>query len=280
MIVVRRGKELGVSVALRLRQVAIVGDDYDGTEKVLRDLFGLDVAYRDPGHRPGREAGVSIFGLRNFVMPIGHQFLEMVSPLTPGTESAGGRYIERRSGPGGYMLLFQVTRADYEERLKHLTDREVRLVAGGDISEAGSDAIHIHPKDLPGCLVELRWCENEDREDGDWWPVERTWREHSNTDVVECIKGAEIQTAEPLVLAQQWGDLLQEEVDVENGIPKIATADGPVRFIEPFDGRPEGLGGIDLKVRDRVGLLKQAAGFGLSCTKNTIEISGLRVYLV
>ena len=92
----------------------MVGDQYEETESALREVFRLDVAYRDPGNRPGREAGVSIFGLKNFVMPIGNQFLELVTPLMPGPSSAGGRYIERRDGPGGYMLLFQVTRSDYE----------------------------------------------------------------------------------------------------------------------------------------------------------------------
>ena len=142
---------------LRLRQVAMVGDEYDLTERALRQVFGLDVAYRDPGTRPGREAGVSIFGLKNFVMPIGNQFLELVTPLKPGPESAGGRYIARRQGAGGYMLLFQVTRSDYELHREHLENQGVRLVAGGEISESDREALHIHPKDLPGCLVELRW---------------------------------------------------------------------------------------------------------------------------
>ncbi|MEL7158287.1 MAG: hypothetical protein AAFN30_17045, partial [Actinomycetota bacterium] len=64
----------------RLRQVAMVGHDYDDTERLLRAVFDLEVAYRDPGDRPANEAGVSIFGLRNFVMPIGNQFLELVAP--------------------------------------------------------------------------------------------------------------------------------------------------------------------------------------------------------
>ena len=58
----------------------MVGDQYEETESALREVFRLDVAYRDPGNRPGREAGVSIFGLKNFVMPIGNQFLELVTP--------------------------------------------------------------------------------------------------------------------------------------------------------------------------------------------------------
>ncbi|MDP6862307.1 MAG: hypothetical protein QGH80_01340 [Acidimicrobiales bacterium] len=266
-------------MTLRLRQVAIVGDEYVETENALREVFGLDVAYRDPGNRPGREAGVSIFGLKNFVMPIGNQFLELVTPLTPGPTSAGGRYIERRGGPGGYMLLFQVTRSDYEIHRSYLERLGVRVVAGGDISETGSDAIHIHPKDLPGCLVELRWCENEERVDGDWWPVEKDWRDHSKTEVVEAIVGAEVQTPEPLQLAQRWGEVLQQDVLVEGALPSLLTADGPVRFVEPADGRPEGLGGIDVKVHDLDAVLQRADNFGLRLGEDMVEVSGLRFYL-
>ena len=265
---------------LRLRQVAMVGDEYDLTERAVRQVFGLDVAYRDPGNRPGREAGVSIFGLKNFVMPIGNQFLELVTPLTPGPESAGGRYIARRQGAGGYMLLFQVTRSDYELHREHLENQGVRLVAGGEISESDSDALHIHPKDLPGCLVELRWCENDDVADGDWWPVERDWKDHRNTEIIEAIGGAEIQTPEPGRLAAQWADRLQQTLDQNHDNPTILTADGPIRFVVPSDGRPEGLGGIDVKASDPVSLLRSAEEFGLRCEGHTIEVCGLRFNVV
>ena len=265
---------------LRLRQVAMVGDEYDLTERALRQVFGLDVAYRDPGNRPGREAGVSIFGLKNFVMPIGNQFLELVTPLKPGPESAGGRYIARRQGAGGYMLLFQVTRSDYELHREHLENQGVRLVAGGEISESDSDALHIHPKDLPGCLVELRWSENEDVADGDWWPVERDWKDHRNTEIIEAIVGAEIQTPEPGRLAAQWADRLQQTLDQNHDNPTILTADGPIRFVVPSDGRPEGRGGIDVKASDPVSLLRSAEEFGLRCEGHTIEVCGLRFNVV
>ena len=265
---------------LRLRQVAMVGDEYDLTERALRQVFGLDVAYRDPGNRPGREAGVSIFGLKNFVMPIGNQFLELVTPLKPGPESAGGRYIARRQGAGGYMLLFQVTRSDYELHREHLENQGVRLVAGGEISESDSDALHIPPKALPGCLVELRWCENDDVADGDWWPVERDWKDHRNTEIIEAIVGAEIQTPEPGRLAAQWADRLQQTLDQNHDNPTILTADGPIRFVVPSDGRPEGLGGIDVKASDPVSLLRSAEEFGLRCEGHTIEVCGLRFNVV
>ena len=178
------------------------------------------------------------------------------------------------------MLLFQVTRSDYELHREHLENQGVRLVAGGEISESDSDALHIHPKDLPGCLVELRWCENEDVADGDWWPVERDWKDHRNTEIIEAIVGAEIQTPEPGRLAAQWADRLQQTLDQNHDNPTILTADGPIRFVVPSDGRPEGFGGIDVKASDPVSLLRSAEEFGLCCEGHTIEVCGLRFNVV
>jgi len=58
---------------LRLRQICLVAADLDAAEADLRAVFGLEVCYRD--------AGVACFGLRNFLMPVGNGFLEIVAPF-------------------------------------------------------------------------------------------------------------------------------------------------------------------------------------------------------
>src|SRR6185437_8780205 len=60
---------------LRLRQIALVARQL--APVVDRDVFGLEVAYRDPG--------VEAFGLENAVLPVGNQFLEVVAPIREGT---------------------------------------------------------------------------------------------------------------------------------------------------------------------------------------------------
>ena len=82
---------------LRLRQIALVARQLAPVVDDLRELFGLAVAYRDPS--------VEAFGLENAVLPVGNQFLEVVAPIREGT--AGGRYLERRRGDGGYMVILQ-----------------------------------------------------------------------------------------------------------------------------------------------------------------------------
>ncbi|MDE0845489.1 MAG: hypothetical protein ACJ05G_07705 [Actinomycetota bacterium] len=264
-------------MSIRLRQVALVGNEYEKTEKLLKDILGLSVAYRDPGNRPGIEAGVSIFGLRNFVMPIGNQFLELVAPIDDEIDTSAGRYIDRRSGPGGYMLLFQVPKSDFNDYRNRLTSLGIREIAGESITGSESEAVHLHPKDFPGCITEFRWCINEENEDGDWWPVERNWRENRNTEVVSSIAGAEIQTTDPLALSGLWSQVLNVPKRGNGAEHSLTLSSGvTIRFVEPTDGRPEGLSAIDLIVKNPQNVLEVATLHNCETESDNFVISGLR----
>ena len=64
----------------------------------LCELFKFEVAFNDPG--------VGHFGLENAVIPIGTDFLEIVSPVE--ADTTAGRFLEKRNGDGGYMIIIQV----------------------------------------------------------------------------------------------------------------------------------------------------------------------------
>ena len=212
-------------------------------------------------------------------MPIGDQFLELVTPQPDAGSTAGGRYIERRGGPGGYMLIFQVPRDDFPGYVDRVKEMGIRIVAGDGIVDETTGAIHLHPKDLPGCITEIRWCENEDVSDGDWWPVEKTWREYKNTEVIEGISGAEIQTDDPAPLAQRWAEVLGLEVIESGGAPAIQVDEAVVRFVECADGRPEGLGAIDVSSRDVATAAERVGAAGAEVDGATAVINGLRMHL-
>ncbi len=72
---------------IRLRQVALVARNLQEVLDDLNAVFGLEVAYRDPG--------VATFGLQNAVLPVGTQFIEVVSPVQE--ETAAGRQLDRRA---------------------------------------------------------------------------------------------------------------------------------------------------------------------------------------
>ena len=102
---------------MRLRQCVFVCKDLESSREELCDILGIEVAYRDPG--------VAKWGLVNVVCPTGHDFLEIVTPFQEGTSA--GRYIERRKGDGGYMVIIQVPDAVAER--KRITGLGVRAVS-------------------------------------------------------------------------------------------------------------------------------------------------------
>src|SRR6185369_3772009 len=116
------------SGTMKLRQCVFVCKDLESSREELCDILGIEVAYRDPG--------VAKWGLVNVVCPIGHDFLEIVTPEQPGTSA--GRYIERRKGDGGYMVIIQVPDAKAERA--RVTGLGVRAVAEKDwLKHARSD---------------------------------------------------------------------------------------------------------------------------------------------
>ena len=82
---------------MRIRQLVLVSDERDSVVEDLCGLFEIEVAFYDPG--------IFHFGLENAVIPGGDTFLEVVSPVQEKTTA--GRYLERRNGNGGYMVIMQ-----------------------------------------------------------------------------------------------------------------------------------------------------------------------------
>src|SRR5499425_574876 len=101
---------------LRMRQICLVAHQLAPVVDTFREVFGLEVCYRDPG--------VGKYGLHNALFALGGTFLEVVSPTQPGT--AGGRYLDRRKGDGGYMYIVDCD--DLEARREHFRKMGVRLV--------------------------------------------------------------------------------------------------------------------------------------------------------
>ena len=96
---------------LRLRQICLVTNNLEAVVASLESIFGLEVCYIDEA--------VGKYGLVNRLFPIGSQFLELVAPVEENT--AAGRFIERRKGDGGYMVITQCD--DLAPRRKRAAER-------------------------------------------------------------------------------------------------------------------------------------------------------------
>ena len=221
---------------MRLLQLALVAEKLDPVVDALCETFGIEVAYNDPG--------VALFGLVNAVMPVGgDSFLEVVSPDQLGTTA--GRYLERRGGDGGYMVIVAVD--DLAPSRERAAAADVRIAWEGGIeakpeSPAAWQGIHLHPADTGGAILSF------DRPDppDSWIAAGLHWREHARTDVVNGLRAAELQSEDPSALAERWSRLVGHPV--ADG--EIALDEGRLRFVRATDGRPEGLSGIDLAATD------------------------------
>jgi hypothetical protein len=252
---------------LRVRQIALIARKLAPVVEDIREVFGLEVAYRDPQ--------VAAFGLENAVFPVGNQFLEVVAPTREGT--AGGRYLDRRNGDGGYMVICQCD--DQGPRKRRAADLGIRKALEHD--EPEFRIMQLHPRDTGGCFLEIDEQLGDKSPDGPWVPAGPHWKSAVRTEVVRGIAAAEIQTPDPADLAARWGQIVELPVEANAaGQAQLRFDNALVRFVKDTDGRGEGLGGVDLVVADRARLLTASERRGRRVSDDEVSICGVRFRLV
>ncbi|HZB91269.1 MAG TPA: VOC family protein [Stellaceae bacterium] len=252
---------------LRLRQICLVAETLEPALAALAAILGLALCYRD--------GNVARYGLVNGLLPIGRAFLEVVAPTRPGT--AAGRYLERRRGDGGYMVILDCD--DSERRRAHLEAIGVRIA--NLVRHDGYTGLQLHPRDTGGAMLELNHTEGGDSLDGAYAPAGPSWQHAVRTEVTTALLAAELQSPDPEALARRWSAVLERPLGRDaDGAPAIALDLGGLRFVRDSDGRGEGLGGLDIAVADRARLLAAARGRGAAVSGDQVMICGTRFRLV
>lgn len=215
---------------IRLRQVALVAHDLDAVVGDLHDTLGLDVAFNDPG--------VATFGLRNAVIPVGNQFIEVVSPTREGT--AGGRQLERLRGDGGYMVICHTD--DQPAVRRRVEDLGVRTVLDAD--DHGYRIMQLHPGDTGGSFLEIDYQPGGEDPEGPWMPAGQDWQRARRTEVVDGIAAVTVQCRDVDATPARW-----------SAITAIDVADGALRLdnatVEFADGPHDALVAVKLTATDR-----------------------------
>jgi len=256
---------------IRMRQICLVAHDLDRIQAQIESVFGVEVCFRDPG--------VGRHGLHNMLIPFGNQLLEAVSPKPGEHDTAGGRYLHRRGGDGGYMVITQCAREAQREHRRRAQESEVRIAF--EFETAGYSCMQLHPRDTGGCFFEIDWSEGDDVPDGPWQPAGPDWQRARRLDAVTAIRGAELQSPDPKGLARRWSDLAAIPVETgEDGNPVLCLENAEIRFVHARDGRGEGLAGLDVAVVDRARLAAAAAARGHTGLDDRIEIGGTFFRLV
>ena len=178
---------------IRLRQVALIAPDLDPVVDELCSAFGLQVCFHDPG--------VAEFGLRNALLLVGDQFIEVLSPIREGTTVQ--RLLDRRGGAGGYMAIFEVD--DLDARMDHLAANDVRVVWSGDLPDIRGR--HLHPRDVGGTLVSI----DQPVPNGSWRWGGPDWQARSDElladAAVTAIDGAVVSAVDVDAMRTRWTTL-------------------------------------------------------------------------
>jgi len=218
-------------MTLRLRQICLVAPHLEPSVSTICTVLGTMVSYIDPN--------VEKYGLINALLPFGNSFLEVVAPTREGT--AAGRYLERRGGEGGYMVILDCD--TIEPWLAHLPAVGVRIA--NDLDYPGEyRGLQLHPRDTGGALLEINHSHGG-AWNGPYHPAGPRWK---GSDDEDQITAAELQSADPVRLADRWSEILRRTVHDAAGVPTIDLDLGTLRFVLATDGRGEGLGGIDVKI--------------------------------
>ena len=197
----------------RLRQVALVAADLDVAVGDLERALGLTVAHRDPA--------VAAFGLVNAVLPLGTQFVEVVSPAREHT--AAGRQLQRLGGDGGYMVICHTD--DHERRRRRVRDLGVRVAFEGD--EGGYRIMQLHPADTGGSFLEVDYQPGGEDPWGPWHPAGPDWQRSSH--IRAAISGVTVGSLHPDRTARRWSDILEIDLGADGRTLDLDNAS--VRFV-------------------------------------------------
>ena len=242
-----------------VRQIVMVSQLRDPIINDLCNLFEFEVSFNDPG--------VSHFGLENAVIPIGTDFLEVVSPVEENTTA--GRFLDKRNGDGGYMVIIQVDDFDLSKGL--VNENNIDIVWETDLPEAR--AIHLHPKEMGGAILSLDWMNPKDS----WKWAGPNWEDHVSGHV-KAVDGVEIQSSTPKEMFNKWRKVLgSKDINVDE---KLINLDNTwIKFVKDEDGRGAGVSAFSLKVDDPEKIKKRAVEIGC-VSDGEVVIGGVKFYLV
>ena len=252
---------------LRMRQICLVARALAPVVETFRDVLGLEVCRRD--------AGVGKYGLENALFAVGHGFLEVVAPLREGTTA--GRYLDRRGGDGGYMVITQC--GDLAPRRARCEAAGVRVA--NEIRYPDYQELQLHPRDVGAAMLSFSRQEGGEAADGPWHPAASTGTPARDRPVVRAMAGAELQSDDPERLARRWSEVTELPLSRDDRArPFIALDDARLRFVAATDGRGEGLAGLDLACANKAGVLARARARGLAVEGDRVLACGMRFFLV
>ena len=256
-------------MTIQLRQICLVARELRPVIDDLTNVLGIKACFVDPG--------VGAFGLENTLMCVGRNFLEVVAPVEENT--AGGRYLDKRNGDGGYMVICQADSKENQQAVRqNALDNGIRIAHESE--RENWNICQIHPGDMIASFFEIEWVPPNDFE-GNWMPAGGLgWEDKVDQTTTIDFVGVELQGPDPVEIADRWGKVAGLPVSRDGDILSMRLNNADIRFVEATDGRGAGLGGRDISVVDKPGILERAKARGAFVTDDQVMLCGTRWNLI
>ena len=105
------------------------------------------------------------------------------------------------------------------------------------------------------------------------------WEDKVKQDVTVDYVGVELQSPDPVTLAELWGNVVGLPVERDGAEFSMQLNNVTLRFVEAEDGRGAGLGGLDISVKDRERILSTTRERDCYVNDDRVDICGTRFYL-
>ena len=249
---------------MRLRQICLVAPHLEPVISDIAGIMGLGVCYRD--------GNVAKYGLENALLPVDTILLEVVAPIQPDT--AAGRFLDKTAGRGGYMAIFCCD--DPDERAEHAKKIGVRVA--NVIDHAPYHGVQLHPRDCRAAFIEFNHTDGGDDILGPYPPAGPDWQKSIRKDVTQALIGVEMESPEPLALAEHWGGIIGVPVTRNHsGEPELKLPNGSFRFVK---GASDIMSGLTFKVADIAKVRDAAKAKGYAVSGESFLLSGVTFRLV
>jgi hypothetical protein len=217
---------------LRLRQIAMVAPELPSIELATCHVLAAPVCYRDPG--------VGKYGLSNALWALNGTFIEALAPIQANTTA--GRYMDRRGGPTGYMVILDTD--DLDPVRDRLAEQDVRIVEDLSVGDErlNATALHLHPRDTGGCLLSIDRHGPDTSLMGSYAWAGSDWQRHARGNL--AISGAVLACTDPGATAARWAAILRRPADRRVAGWRITLDNATLDFAAITEANGEGLAAI------------------------------------
>ena len=249
---------------LRLRQICLVAPNLEPVIPDIAAIMGLAVCYRD--------GNVGKYGLENALLPVDTILLEVVAPVREGT--AAGRFLGKTAGRGGYMAIFccddPVTRGS--------NANAIGVRTANVIAHPPYHGVQLHPRDCRAAFIEFNHTDGSDDVLGPYPPAGPDWQKFIAKEVTQALTGVEMQSPDPLGLAEHWGRIIGVAVGKDaKGEAELKLPNASFRFVK---GDSEIMSGLDFRVADVAAVCDAAKARGYQVSGNQFLLGGVTFKLV